>query len=342
MIQPLVVFIAVIIIFEAAHQHDAARVPVSKQSDRLVRPLLQIAEADDVAKRLDGIEDAVGAGIRLDQPVHFEVFIHPKRVERCCVETRQEHIDHDQKVDVLILHAKGYVFIVIGEFFRRRIVIGAEILVIRSDRPFQKIAGRSIQTGSAVGILLPEQAIRLALIGRKTVNGSDLDGFFGMCRHLLLELGIIQLCRLDRGDRKDGIKPLDVRLIADLLDVAAVFRVRHFAHVDELSKRIRPFVALGLLVEVVEDILHHLFDTLGRKIRPFPVDIPHLFIIDLGLFLHRLDIIDAERQHVFIVDGIDDGIGVQLFPERLRRRAQRRALRNARIYGKDGRARKPE
>ena len=140
---------------QAAHQHDAARVPVSKQRDRLVRPLLQIAEADDVAKRLDGIEDAVGAGIRLDKPVHFE-------------------------------------------------------------------------------------------------------------------------------------------------------------------------------------------DTLGRKIRPFPVDIPHLFIIDLGLFLHRLDIIDAERQHVFIVDGIDDGIGMQLFPERLRRRAQRRALRNARIYGKDGRARKPE
>jgi hypothetical protein len=50
-------------------QHDALGVLVAEQRQRVVGGLLQIAEGDDVAVGLDRIEDAVGARIRLDQPV---------------------------------------------------------------------------------------------------------------------------------------------------------------------------------------------------------------------------------------------------------------------------------
>ena len=68
-----------------------------------------------------------------------------------------------------------------------------------------------------------------------------------------------------------------------------------------------------------------------------------LLIVNIRLFVHRLDIIHAERQYVFVVDCIDNGICMQLVPERLLGGAKFYALCSALcIDGKNRRSRKPE
>ena len=80
----------------------------------------------------------------------------------------------------------------------------------------------------------------------------------------------------------------------------------------------------------------------GRKICLFAVDIPHVFVVDIGFFVHRFDIIHAERQNVFIVDSVNDSISMQFIAERLLCRAQIRIFRSPCVYGKNRRTRKPE
>jgi hypothetical protein len=56
------------------------------------------------------------------------------------------------------------------------------------------------------------------------------------------------------------------------------------------------------------------------------------------LRLDRVDVVDAKRQHVLVVDGIDDGVGVQLVAKGLRGGAPQRVAGGAGVLGKDGRA----
>ena len=65
------------------------------------------------------------------------------------------------------------------------------------------------------------------------------------------------------------------------------------------------------------DVGNDVPNPLGRCQSPFPVDVPHLFIPDVLLFFHRTDIIDAERQHILIRNGIHDGVGMQLLTKSL-------------------------
>ena len=69
---------------------------------------------------------------------------------------------------------------------------------------------------------------------------------------------------------------------------------------------------------MVKDILGHQRNALGCHERLFPVNVPNLFIVHVRLRIHRLDVIHTERQHILVIDGIHDGVGVQLIAERLR------------------------
>ena len=69
---------------------------------------------------------------------------------------------------------------------------------------------------------------------------------------------------------------------------------------------------------MVKDILGHQRNALGCHERLFPVNVPNLFIVHVRLCIHRLDVIHTERQHILVIDGIHDGVGVQLIAERLR------------------------
>ena len=49
---------------EALEQNNAACILISKQSDCIIRSLLQITEANNVAVGFSGIQDTVGYGIQ--------------------------------------------------------------------------------------------------------------------------------------------------------------------------------------------------------------------------------------------------------------------------------------
>ena len=92
----VVILIAVIIVRKASEQHDTIGVFIPKQGDGIIGGLLQVPETDDIAIGFYGIEDAVRPGIRLDQSVHFQIFVNPQGVQCSGVKAGQEHIDHDQ------------------------------------------------------------------------------------------------------------------------------------------------------------------------------------------------------------------------------------------------------
>ena len=79
---------------------------------------------------LDGVQNPVRPGKCLDQTVHFKILVHPERVERCRVKACQEHIDHNEQIDLPRLDVLGQVFVVILELVRRRVKIDMERLVI--------------------------------------------------------------------------------------------------------------------------------------------------------------------------------------------------------------------
>ena len=93
----------------------------------------------------------------------------------------------------------------------------------------------------------------------------------------------------------------------------------HLCHIRQQIKLIRFVSPIGFLVEVVEDVLGHQRNTLGRHERLFAVNVPNLLVVHVRLCIHRLDVIHTEWQHILVVDGINDGVGVQLVAERLRR-----------------------
>ena len=60
----------------------------------------------------------------------FQVLIHPQRVERSRVKSRQEHIDDDQQIYFPLFRSLRQVFIVVLELVLRRIKAGVEDRVI--------------------------------------------------------------------------------------------------------------------------------------------------------------------------------------------------------------------
>ena len=69
----------------------------------------------------------------------------------------------------------------------------------------------------------------------------------------------------------------------------------------------------GLIAKEVDDVFRHDADTSRIMQRFVGIDTPHLFPVHIVLHAHGGTVIHMETQHVFIPDGIDDGIGMQGF-----------------------------
>ena len=55
-----------------------------------------------------------------------------------------------------------------------------------------------------------------------------------------------------------------------------------------------------------------------RRLKGFPpVNVPDLLIVDIAVHVHGLDIVHAEGQDIFVIDGIDNGVGMELVAEGL-------------------------
>ena len=139
------------------------------------------------------------------------------------------------------------------------------------------------------------------------------------------ELVVIELRHRHGSHGKDGIEPADSLLVLDFLN-RAVFGGSDVRHVCQDVVDVSLVAAIGLLIEVVEDIGGHIADALRRHEGLFTVDIVYLFVVDVRFLVHRLDIIDAEGQHVLVVDRVHDRVGVQLVAECLFRGGKARIL----------------
>ena len=318
MVFSLLVHITVVVVRIFAQQNDAARILIAEQRNSRIHPLLQVAEADDIAKGLDAVQDTVRPAERLNQTVHLQVFVHPKGVQRSSIKARQEHIDHDQQVKLFIFHAERYIFIVILEPFSISRVVRVEHLVVVLNGGIQKIPAALVEVGGIFRVFLVQNAIRFRFIGSIAVNGSNAQPLGWVCRHLFFELLIIQLCHRHRSHAENRIKTADALFLLDFLHRTTLGR-GHLCHIRQQIKLIRFVSPIGFLVEVAEDVLCHQRNTLGCHKRLFPVNVPNLFIVHVWLCIHRLDVIHTEWQHILVVDGINDGVGVQLVAERLRR-----------------------
>ena len=115
---------------------------------------------------------------------------------------------------------------------------------------------------------------------------------------------------------EDGVEARDALLFLDFLHLA-VLGGRDLPNVLQDVEVIRLAAAVGLLVEVVENVLGDERNARGRHIRLFTVDVPDLLVVDIRLMIHRLDIVHTEGQDVLIVDRVNDGISVQLVAEGL-------------------------
>ena len=108
--------IAFIVVLEAAHKHDASGIFIPEERNRTIHPFRKISKADDISKRLHRIQNAVRPGKRLNEPMHLEILIHPERIQRRRIEASEEHIHHDEQIQLLILHAERDIFVIILEF----------------------------------------------------------------------------------------------------------------------------------------------------------------------------------------------------------------------------------
>ena len=87
------------------HQPDfaglVAGLLAGEQGDGGIDGVLLLAEVEDVAVGLGGVEHAVGAGEGLNQAVVLEVLIDIERVQVFGIEAGEQHIHHDGDVDLL-------------------------------------------------------------------------------------------------------------------------------------------------------------------------------------------------------------------------------------------------
>jgi hypothetical protein len=157
-----------------------------EEGDGGIDGVLLLAEVEDVAVGLGAVEDAIGAGERLNQAVMLEVFIHIERVQVFGIEAGEEHVHHDGNVDflrmgqvgvgpLLILDAPLHILIVEVELADG--VIGSKTSVILGDDPFQR---RLLPFGVLLVVLLFLREILLNLedvfvaLGRRGEDAGDV------------------------------------------------------------------------------------------------------------------------------------------------------------------------
>ena len=185
-----------------------------------------------------------------------------------------------------------------------------EHLVVILNGGVQKIPAALVKIGGIFRVFLIQNPVCFGFVGSIAVNGSNAQPLGRVCRHLFFELLIIQLCHRHRSHAENRIKTADALFLLDFLHRTTLGR-GHLCHIRQQIKLIRFVSPIGFLVEVVEDVLGHQRNTLGSHECLFPVNVPNLLVIHVWLCIHRLDVIYTEWQHILVVDGIHDGVGMQ-------------------------------
>ena len=326
--------IVAVVVPVGLQEHDTTGVLIAEQFERRVRLVLKVTEGDDVAVGLDRVQDAVGTRVRLDQTMRAKVLVHEQRVQRGRVEAREEHVDHNHKVEFPVLQSLREVLVVVLELVGAGVVTGAEDVVVVLDRILQEAARISRQRVGVEGLII-ENAVIDGLVRAIRVDQADLEPAILRNLPLLgLEMVVVAPSRIDRGCREDGIEAAHPLALAHRLSLTAGARGRDYVRDHRV---LVTGSTLGLLVEVLERVLHDLADALRRQQRLLRVNRRDLRIGDVA-DLDGVDVVNPKRQHVPVSDRIHDRVRVQSVAKGLLRGLQLRVAATASIDGEDRRA----
>ena len=217
---------------------------------------------------------------------------------------------------MLVLHPQGDVLVVVLELIAVGGVVGVEHLVVVPDGGVQKIPAVLIQGAGVLAVLFVQDAVRFLLVGPVAVDRRHPQFLCGVGCHLLFELLVVELGHVHRGHREDGVEAAEALFLLDLIH-RAIFAGGHLRDVGEGMEQIGLVPSIGLLVEVFQDVPGHQFDALRRHEGLFPVDVPDRLVVNVRLGVHGSDIVHPEGQHILVIDGIHDGVGVELVAEGL-------------------------
>ena len=154
--------------------------------------------------------------------MHFQILVHPQRVERCCVKACQEHIHYDKQIQFLVLHTERNILIVVLELIAGCIVVRMEHFIVVADGGFQKVAGVLVKCGGIFWVLLVQNAVNFLLIRSITVNNRNFQILGRVIPDNSAELVIVEFCHWDRGHGKNRVKSTQPLFPLNLFDLAAI------------------------------------------------------------------------------------------------------------------------
>ena len=105
------------------------------------------------------------------------------------------------------------------EFVSIRGIIGVEHSIIVRNGCIQEIPGVLIQGRGILRIFFIQDSVRFFLIGPVAVNNRYFELAPGVLLHLALELRIVQLGGIYRGNGKNGIESAKPLLLLDFFDL---------------------------------------------------------------------------------------------------------------------------
>ena len=110
--------------------------------------------------------------------------------------------------------------------------------------------------------------------------------------NLLFQFQIVFFANRDGADSKHGVETIHT------LALQTVIGISH-----------------GLLVKVFQNVLYNLGDTFLRSERFLGINSSNLLILLSVFFLYRIDIVNAERQNISVIDGVNDGVCMEFIAE---------------------------
>ncbi|MNN54834.1 hypothetical protein D3C81_1696720 [compost metagenome] len=88
-------------------------------------------------------------------------------------------------------------------------------------------------------------------------------------------------------------------------------------HIQQHVVAVSLFLTTGFLVKMFKNVLRYLINTFRCHQRTFGIDGFNLTVRQVIALFHGANIINTEGQDIFIVNRINDSVGMQLCPEQI-------------------------
>ena len=255
-----------------------------EQGDGIVNGFPLGAEVEDIPARLGSVEHPVGTGECLDQAMVLEILVHIEGFEVLGIEAGEQHVHHDGEVDLLLVRQVAVgVFLVLDAFLH--------VLIV-------EIKGANIEVDTVLPVVVSYDGLESIFLPVRVLLVVGL-----LLRQVFLQLGHILVALRGRGEDAGDVQRDEVLIRLGPPGLDLVEQVEVFDGVingGSGQQGIKTPQIAGPVV-LVEYGFHH--------------SLPGQGLTRLDGHAIALEIVHMEAQHIAIIDGVGDGIGVQLLSE---------------------------